>query len=84
MPNEVSDALNIREGSFVRIYVEGGRAVIEPVEDVVEKFKGSVSVERWPEDLDDFLLEILKKMVKRYIDVDVFRVLARRTPKVWG
>jgi len=58
IPKEVRDALNIREGSFVRIYVEGGRIVVEPVEDVVEKFKGSVSVERWPEDLDDFLLEV--------------------------
>jgi len=64
IPKEVRDALNIREGSFVRIYIEGSRIVIEPVEDVVEKFKGSVSVERWPEDLDDFVLEVLKNWLK--------------------
>jgi len=64
IPKEVRDALNIKEGSFVRIYVEGGRAVIEPVEDAVEKFKGSVSVEKWPEDLDEFVLEVLKNWLK--------------------
>jgi len=64
IPKEIRDALNIREGSFVRIYVEGSRIVIEPAEDVVEKFKGSVSVERWPEDLDDFLLEASRDWLK--------------------
>jgi len=64
IPKEIRDALNIREGSFVRIYVEGGRVVVEPVENAVEKFKGSVSVERWPEDLDDFLLEASRDWLK--------------------
>jgi len=36
----------------VRIYVESERAVIEPVEDVVEKFKESVNVSGWLEDLE--------------------------------
>jgi len=60
IPKEVRNALNIREGSYVRIYVESGRAIIEPVEDVIEKFKGSVNVNGWPEDLDELVLEVLK------------------------
>jgi len=56
----------------VRVYVEGGRAVIEPVEDVVEKFKGSINVDRWPEDLDDFLLEASRGWLKDALNIDVF------------
>jgi len=39
---EVREALDIEEGALLRIYIEGGRAVIEPVGDVLEKLKGSV------------------------------------------
>jgi len=64
IPREVREALNVREGSLLKVYVEGNKVVIEPVEDVVEKFKGSVKVDRWPEDLDEFLFEVLRSWLK--------------------
>jgi len=65
IPNkDVYEALNVREGSLLKIYVEGNRAIIEPAEDVVEKFKGSIKVDRWPEDLDEFLSEVLRSWLK--------------------
>jgi len=30
----------------------------------VEKFKGSIKVDRWPEDLDEFLSEVLRSWLK--------------------
>jgi len=64
IPKEVREALNVREGSLLKVHIEGNKAIIEPAEDVVEKFKGSVKVDRWPEDLDEFLSEVLRSWLK--------------------
>jgi len=59
IPKEIRDTLNIKEGTLLKIYIEGNRLIVEPIEDIVEKFKGSVKVDKWPEDLDEFLFEVL-------------------------
>jgi len=64
IPKEVREALNVREGSLLKVYIEGNKAIIEPAEDVVEKFKGSIKVDRWPEDLDEFPSEVLRSWLK--------------------
>jgi len=64
IPKEVREALNAREGSLLKVYIEGNKAIIEPAEDVVERFKGSIKVDRWPEDLDEFLSEVLRSWLK--------------------
>jgi len=59
IPKEIRDALNIKEGTLLKMYIEGDRLIVEPIEDIVEKFKGSVKVDKWPEDLDEYLSKVL-------------------------
>jgi hypothetical protein len=50
----------VRAGGYVRVRGVGRAIVIEPVESVADKYYGAFKVEKWPEDLDDFMARVLR------------------------
>jgi hypothetical protein len=51
----------VRAGGYVRVRGVGRAIVIEPVESVADKYYGAFKVEKWPEDLDDFMARVLRE-----------------------
>lgn len=60
IPKNMRRKAEIREGSYVRVEVKEKSIVIEPIESVADKYFGVFKVEKWPEDLDEFLIEVMK------------------------
>jgi bifunctional DNA-binding transcriptional regulator/antitoxin component of YhaV-PrlF toxin-antitoxin module len=50
-----------RAGGYVRVRGVGRAIVIEPVESVADKYYGAFKVDKWPEDLDDFMARVLRE-----------------------
>jgi AbrB family looped-hinge helix DNA binding protein len=60
IPKPLREGAGIREGGFVKLRAEGRTIVIEPVESIADKYHGAFKVERWPEDLDDFIVKVMR------------------------
>jgi len=65
IPKRVREALGIVAGSRLRVKVVDGRIVLEPVGSVAEKYYGVVRVERWPRDIDEFLVEAVREWLRK-------------------
>jgi AbrB family looped-hinge helix DNA binding protein len=65
IPKQIREAAQLKEGSCVSIKAEGKAVVIEPAEPVADKYYGAFKVENWPEDLDDFVGEAVRKRWKQ-------------------
>ena len=61
IPKGLREAVGVREGGLVKVYVEGGRVVVEPLGSVADRFFGCFKVYRWPDDLDEFVVEAVKE-----------------------
>ena len=61
IPKEIRDRAGIKEESYVRVWAEEGKVVIEPLEFVADKFFGAFEIGRWPKDLDEFLVEAIRR-----------------------
>jgi len=64
IPKSVRDALGLRANDVLRIRVVGKSIVLEPVGSVAEKYFGLVQVEKWPEDLDKFAAEAVRRWLE--------------------
>lgn len=60
IPKHVREVLGIDEGSTLKLRVEEGRIVLEPIGSIASRFYGVFKVERWPEDLDEFIVEAVR------------------------
>ena len=58
---DIRESVGVKEKSYVKVRVEGRRIVIEPLEPVADKYYGAFKIDKWPEDLDHFLVETVKK-----------------------
>ena len=58
---DIRESVGVKEKSYVKVRVEGRRIVIEPLELVAGKYYGAFKIDKWPEDLDHFLVETVKK-----------------------
>lgn len=61
LQKEIREKLGIKEGSNVKIKVEGRRIVLEPIESIADKYFGIFKIDKWPDDLDDFIVKAIKK-----------------------
>jgi len=61
IPKDIRETANIRGGSYLAIRANGKTIVIEPLEPVADKYFGAFKVTRWPEDLDEFIVEVAKE-----------------------
>lgn len=61
IPKKIREIIGIREGGYIKIVLDGDKIIISPVKPNSEKYYGAFKVDRWPSDLDDFLLEAVRK-----------------------
>ena len=61
IPRRLREKTGIREGSYVRVELDGERVIITPVTPNSEKYFGVFKVSRWPRDLDEFIVEAMRR-----------------------
>ena len=59
IPKYIREKAKIKEGGYVR--VEGDTIVIEPIQSIADKYYGIVKIEKWPDDLDEFAVDVMRR-----------------------
>lgn len=59
IPKKMRKKLSLKD--YVTIKSEEKCIIIEPAEPVADKFFGTIKVDHWPEDLDEFSSEAIKR-----------------------
>jgi AbrB family looped-hinge helix DNA binding protein len=65
IPKQIRKAAQLKEGSCLNIRAKGKTLIIEPIEHVADKYFGIFKVSQWPEDLDEFIVEIKEAWRKK-------------------
>ncbi len=61
IPKKLRTKAEITEGGYVKVEADENRIVIKPLEPVAEKYYGAFEVDSWPDDLDAYITEALRK-----------------------
>ena len=61
IPKRIREAAKLKEGSYVNIKARGKTIIIEMAEPVADKYYGAFKVDKWPEDMDEFIGEVMQK-----------------------
>ncbi|MGC8932910.1 MAG: AbrB/MazE/SpoVT family DNA-binding domain-containing protein [Candidatus Methanodesulfokora sp.] len=59
IPKKLRREAGVQEGGFVRLTVRGNCIIIEPVKPA-EQFFEAFKVKEWPEDLDKFVIMVMR------------------------
>ena len=62
IPKAVREALNIKEGQYLRVKVAGNKIILEPIGSYASKYYGMFKVKKWPKDLDEFVREAMERL----------------------
>ncbi len=61
IPKSIRKKVKLKEGNYVNIKAEGRTIIIEPLESIADKYFGAFKVSKWPEDIDEFVAEAIKR-----------------------
>ena len=61
IPKNIREAAELKEGSYVTIKSKGKIIMMEPLEPVADKYYGAFKGTRWPENMDEFMVEVIKQ-----------------------
>ena len=61
IPKTIRKKVGVKEGSYVKIKIEEKGITIEPLEPIADKYYGAFKITEWPEDIDEFLTEVIRK-----------------------
>ncbi|HDO41316.1 MAG TPA: AbrB/MazE/SpoVT family DNA-binding domain-containing protein [Candidatus Bathyarchaeota archaeon] len=61
IPKSVREKVKLKEGSYVNVRAEGKIIIMEPLESIADKYFGAFKISRWPEDIDEFVAEAIKR-----------------------
>ncbi len=61
IPKSIREKVKLKGGNYVNVKVEGETIVMEPLKSIADKYFGAFKISRWPEDLDEFIVEVTKK-----------------------
>jgi len=61
IPKNIRKAAKIKAGTYVSIKATGTTIIMEPAESIAEKYVGLFQINKWPEDLDEFMVEATRK-----------------------
>ena len=61
IPKRLRDKAEVKEGSYVKVKANGKNIIIEPLEPIANKYFGAFKIVKWPEDLDEFVVKVMKK-----------------------
>jgi len=60
IPKNIREEAGLELGDLVNIYLKDGKITIEPLESTADKYYCIYKVEKWPENLDEFIIEALR------------------------
>ena len=60
IPKNIRETAKLKEGSYVNIKAKGKIIIIEPTEPVADKYYGAFKITKWPENIDEFVVEVIK------------------------
>ncbi len=61
IPKELRERAGVKEGGYVKVTERKGSIVIQPLESVADKYLGTFEVKRWPQDLDEFVVGVMRE-----------------------
>ncbi|MCS7373558.1 MAG: AbrB/MazE/SpoVT family DNA-binding domain-containing protein [archaeon GB-1845-036] len=61
IPKSIREKVKLKEGGYVNVRAEGNIIIMKPLESIADKYFGAFKISRWPEDLDEFIVEATKK-----------------------
>jgi len=61
IPKNIREALGLREKQLLRVKIVDGKLMLEPLDNIADKYYGIIKVKKWPHDLDEFLIEAIQK-----------------------
>jgi len=61
IPKNIREKAKMRKGGYVKIMAEEKNIIIEPLEPFADKYFGAFKIDKWPENLDEFAVEVIKK-----------------------
>lgn len=61
IPKKIREKMELKEGSRLTMKVEGNTIIIKPMKPVADRYYGAFKVNRWPDDVDEFVVEVMKK-----------------------
>jgi AbrB family looped-hinge helix DNA binding protein len=61
IPKSIRETAKLKEGSYVNIKAKGKVIIMEPIEPVADKYYGVFKITKWPEDMDEFIVEVIQK-----------------------
>jgi AbrB family looped-hinge helix DNA binding protein len=61
IPKIIRETTKLKEGSYVKIKAKGKTIIMEPAEPVADKYRGAFKITKWPEDMDEFIVEVMQK-----------------------
>ncbi len=61
IPKAIRKATKVKPGTYVSIKAKDSAIIIEPAESAAEKYAGIFQVAKWPEDLDELVVEATRK-----------------------
>ncbi|MEM2405251.1 MAG: AbrB/MazE/SpoVT family DNA-binding domain-containing protein [Candidatus Methanomethylicia archaeon] len=61
IPKTMREKIGVKEGSYVKIKMNEKGIIIEPLEPIADKYYGAFKIAEWPEDLDEFIIEVMRK-----------------------
>ncbi|MEM0085013.1 MAG: AbrB/MazE/SpoVT family DNA-binding domain-containing protein [Candidatus Methanomethylicia archaeon] len=61
IPKTMREKVGVKEGGYVKIKIEEKGIIIEPLEPIADKYYGAFKITEWPEDLDEFVIEVMRK-----------------------
>ena len=68
LKKRIREEVGIKPNSLVKIKVDRKKVIIEPIEssteNIVERYYGIIKVEKCPEDLEDFMVGVVRKWAK--------------------
>ncbi|MEM2122198.1 MAG: AbrB/MazE/SpoVT family DNA-binding domain-containing protein [Candidatus Bathyarchaeia archaeon] len=61
IPKGLRDETGLKEGRYVKIRIFEKGIFIEPLEPVADKYFGAFKVTKWPEELDEFTVKVMRE-----------------------
>jgi AbrB family looped-hinge helix DNA binding protein len=61
IPKSLREIAELEEGRYVKVTSKEKGIIIEPLEPAADKYLGAFKIARWPKDLDEFVVEAMKK-----------------------
>lgn len=60
IPKSIREKVNLKAESHVKVTAKEKNIIIELLEPSSDKYFGVFKIDKWPEDLDEFIVEVMK------------------------